>query len=127
IKAALLNRAPDAGLHPHALALSRTSGGRSLGILVQSLAPGDGGSGANSGTVAVFIRDPESSTDVQGEFLRQLFDLSPAEAEVARQLALGLSLDEAASLLHIRRNTARAHLRSIFSKSGITRQADLVR
>ena len=43
------------------------------------------------------------------------------------RLAAGLSLEDAASSLDISRNTARAHLRSIFSKSGITRQTELVR
>jgi len=51
----------------------------------------------------------------------------PAEATLALKLANGHSLDDAAELLNIRRNTARAHLRSIFAKSGVTRQAELVR
>ena len=43
------------------------------------------------------------------------------------ELANGLSLEEAAEVLNIRRNTARAHLRSIFSKTGVRRQTELVR
>ena len=39
----------------------------------------------------------------------------------------GYSLDETADLMNIRRNTARTHLRSIFSKTGVTRQTMLVR
>jgi DNA-binding CsgD family transcriptional regulator len=39
----------------------------------------------------------------------------------------GLTLDEAAHALSISRNTARAHLRSIFAKTGVTRQTMLVR
>ena len=34
--------------------------------------------------------------------------------------------DEAAEQLNIRKNTARAHLRSIFSKTNVTRQTSLV-
>jgi DNA-binding CsgD family transcriptional regulator len=64
---------------------------------------------------------------VESEFVRQIFDLTPAEAAVTRRLTAGLSLEDAASSLDISRNTARAHLRSIFSKSGITRQTELVR
>ena len=37
------------------------------------------------------------------------------------------ALEEAAEALNIRRNTARAHLRSIFSKTGVRRQTELVR
>jgi DNA-binding CsgD family transcriptional regulator len=39
----------------------------------------------------------------------------------------GLTLDEAAEELSISRNTARAHLRSIFTKTGVSRQTMLVR
>jgi len=58
---------------------------------------------------------------------QQLFQLTPAETALAIQLANGLSLEEAAEALNIRRNTARAHLRSIFSKTGVRRQTELVR
>lgn len=109
------------------LSLSRPSGSRNLGVIVQPV-PAGGGSGlAASARVAVYIRDPEASAEVEGELVRQLFDLTPAEAAVARRLTAGLSLEDAASSLDISRNTARAHLRSIFSKSGITRQTELVR
>jgi DNA-binding CsgD family transcriptional regulator len=46
---------------------------------------------------------------------------------LAIKLANGLSLEEAAEAIGIRRNTARAHLRSIFSKTGVRRQTELVR
>ena len=42
-------------------------------------------------------------------------------------LADGLSLDEASEALGMSRNTARTHLRSIFSKTGVSRQTLLVR
>ncbi|MCY1183803.1 hypothetical protein D3C76_1770240 [compost metagenome] len=42
-------------------------------------------------------------------------------------LANGLTLDEASEELGISRNTSRAHLRSTFSKTGVTRQTMLVR
>lgn len=38
-----------------------------------------------------------------------------------------MSLEEAAEALGIKPNTARAHLRSIFSKTGVRRQTELVR
>ena len=58
---------------------------------------------------------------------KQLFNLTKAETALAMELANGLSLEEAAENLNIRRNTARAHLRSIFSKTGVRRQTELVR
>lgn len=43
------------------------------------------------------------------DIARQLFDFTPAEANLAFELVNGLSLDGAAEKLGIRRNTARAH------------------
>ena len=112
------------GSSARALSVSRPSGLRDLGIVIQALPAADV---AARPSIAIFIRDPERTVAVENEALRHLFGLTPAEAEVARKLAEGLSLEQAAQSLHISRNTARAHLRSIFSKSGITRQSDLVR
>ncbi len=109
------------------LSLAKLSGNRNLGIIIQPI-PCERRDGlANSAAVAIYIRDPDTNAEVEGELVRQLFDLTPAEAAVARRLAAGLSLEDAATSLDISRNTARAHLRSIFSKSGITRQTELVR
>ena len=58
--------------------------------------------------------------------LRQLFEFTPAEAALALLLANGLTLDEASDELGITRNTAKSHLSSIFSKTGVTRQPKLV-
>ena len=108
------------------LALTKSSGNRSLGLIVQPVTVAQRGT-ATSPMVAIYVRDPEANSDVESGLVRQLFDLSPAEAAVARRLAAGLSLEDAAHSLAISRNTARAHLRSIFSKSGISRQTELVR
>ena len=78
-------------------------------------------------SVAVFVRNAEGKVDPPVRLAQQLFQLTPAETALAIQMANGLSLEEAAELLGIRRNTARAHLRSIFSKTGVRRQTELVR
>ena len=57
------------------------------------------------------------------ETIRKLFELTHKEAQLALCLANGRSLQEAAGDLGITLNTARAHLRSTFSKTGIDRQA----
>lgn len=106
------------------LSLTKRSTERKMGVIVRSVGGGGCGGQAN---VAVYIRDSEIAPDVEAELVRQIFDLTPAEAAVARRLTDGLSLEETAQSLDISRNTARAHLRSIFSKSGITRQTELVR
>lgn len=105
------------------VSLTRQTGLRSLGVMVRPVPPSAGG----SARLAVYIRDCETVPEVESEFVRQIFDLTPAEAAVTNRLTAGLSLEDAAVSLQISRNTARAHLRSIFSKSGITRQTELVR
>ena len=49
-----------------------------------------------------------------------------AEARLAAVLGEGLSLVEAARRLGIAHNTAKVQLRSVFAKTGVHRQAQLV-
>ena len=60
------------------------------------------------------------------ETLRNVFDLTQAEARIAQNLARGASLEEIATRLQIRMSTARTQLASIFSKTSTCRQAKLV-
>ena len=83
--------------------------------------------GTSSPAAIIYIRDPEHKAQAPHEIVRQLFKFTPAETSLAMQLANGLSLEDAAIELGIRRNTARAHLRAIFSKTDVTRQTELVR
>lgn len=127
IKAATQGAAGGEATVSRGLSLTKQSGSRNLGVIVRPIRISNGNAAAANSAVAVYIRDPETNPEVEGELVRQLFDLTPAEAAVARRLTAGLSLEDAATSLDISRNTARAHLRSIFSKSGITRQTELVR
>ncbi|WP_233809918.1 helix-turn-helix transcriptional regulator [Paraburkholderia sp. HP33-1] len=110
-----------------ATSLSRPSGRRNLAVMVRSIPLLEETEGKLRPAWAVFIRDPDANADAARDILRQLFDFTPAESQLAIELTNGLSLDEAAEKLGIRRNTARAHLRAIFSKAGVTRQSELVR
>jgi DNA-binding CsgD family transcriptional regulator len=58
--------------------------------------------------------------------LRQLFDLTPAEARLAQGLARGEALEEVADELKIKMTTARSQLATIFGKTQTRRQAGLV-
>ncbi|SFV12553.1 helix-turn-helix transcriptional regulator [Pseudoduganella namucuonensis] len=111
---------------PDAISLTRPSGRARLGVLVRRLPPGEWSEGNQGPVAVVFVRDPERKSQASAELMRRLFDLTPAEAALALLLANGLALDEAADELDIRKNTARAQLRSIFSKTGVTRQTALV-
>jgi len=110
-----------------AISISRKAGRGKLGVVVRGVPHAEWSEGNRRPAVALLIRDPERRTEASRETVRRLFELTPAEASLALALADGLTLDEAAERLKIRKNTARAHLRAIFAKIGVTRQTTLVR
>jgi DNA-binding CsgD family transcriptional regulator/PAS domain-containing protein len=60
------------------------------------------------------------------EALRASFALSPAESRIAVQIGAGESLVSIADELGISKETARRQLASVFQKTGVNRQAELV-
>lgn len=110
-----------------AMSLSRPQGRRKLAAVVRSIPLLEESEARAQPAYAVFLRDPDALACAAQDIARQMFDFTPAEANLAIELVNGLSLDEAAEKLCIRRNTVRAHLRAIFSKVGVTRQSELVR
>jgi DNA-binding CsgD family transcriptional regulator len=56
-----------------------------------------------------------------------VFGLTPAETRLLSRLLAGRTLEEAAAEFGIAISTAKTHLRAIFAKTGVARQADLVR
>jgi DNA-binding CsgD family transcriptional regulator len=87
---------------------------------VPSSAYGDGA------WLALFIADPSRPGGLSEEALRERFQLTRAEAGLALHLAQGASLTDAAVALDIAYNTARSHLRAIFTKTGTHRQVQLI-
>ena len=73
------------------------------------------------------IWDPSNSSTPHIGVVRSYFDLTNKEAILACDLASGLTLNQIAELRCITVQTARSHLKSIFAKTAITRQSDLVR
>jgi DNA-binding CsgD family transcriptional regulator len=60
------------------------------------------------------------------ELVQSLFDLTPAEARVARSLTAGATLDDIAASGGVSRNTVRTQLRGVLEKTGCVRQAEVV-
>jgi DNA-binding CsgD family transcriptional regulator len=54
-----------------------------------------------------------------------LFDLSASEAKVASQIAQGLTIEEIADRNVRSRETIRSHLKRVYEKTGVNRQAEL--
>jgi DNA-binding CsgD family transcriptional regulator len=57
---------------------------------------------------------------------QQAFDLTPVEVELAALLMAGHSVESAAATRDCRPATLRVHLRHMFAKTGVSRQADLL-
>ena len=109
-----------------ALRVERPSGKGHIGLLIRPV-PAAQWSDAKAGpAVAVFIGQPDDRPVVSPEILQNLFAFTRAEASVASQLAEGLSVEDTARNLGISIHTARAHVRSLFSKTGVSRQTELV-
>ena len=110
-----------------AMRVARPSGRAELGLIVRPVPQSEWAEGQNHPAVAIFISDPESGHEASQQTLSQLFGLTRAEAALATLLTRGLSLNEAADELGVSPHTARAQLKSVFAKTGVARQAELVR
>jgi DNA-binding CsgD family transcriptional regulator len=60
------------------------------------------------------------------ELVQSLFDLTPAEARVARSLASGKTVEDIATDGGTSANTIRTHVRGVLEKTGCNRQVDIV-
>lgn len=69
----------------------------------------------------------QHSAEPDSTLVAEAFELTPAEAKVAAQLARGLSAVEIATGRGVSTQTIRAQIRAVFEKTGINRQSDLIR
>jgi DNA-binding CsgD family transcriptional regulator len=78
-------------------------------------------------STAVFVLMPVAApTSPPAELVMSLFDLTPAEARVARGLAAGKTVDDLAGDSGISPNTVRVQVRGVLEKTGCQRQIDVV-
>jgi len=110
-----------------ALRVPRSATRSDLGLVIRPVPTSQWSEGQSSPSAVVFISDPDLQESTSGQILGELFELTPAEANLATLLARGLSLAEVSLAQNISQHTARAQLKSIFSKTGVSRQAELVR
>lgn len=110
-----------------ALRVSRPSGRADLALVIRPVPVSEWSEGQSSPTIAIFISDPEQQSETSQQIITRLFNFTPAEAALAMLLAKGLSLAETSERQNISQHTARAQLKAIFSKTGVNRQAELVR
>lgn len=75
----------------------------------------------------ILLATPVTAGPAPGrQLLEGLFDLTPAEAVVAQGIGLGRTLEEIAAAQGAARETVKTHLRRVFAKTGVHRQAELV-
>ena len=83
--------------------------------------------GAFEGMAAIFVQDPVVMPPFSGEAFAKLYGLTRSELRVLLAMAPGLSVKEAAEMLAIGENTAKTHLQHIHSKTGTSKQTELIR
>ena len=110
-----------------ALRVPRPGGRSDLGLVVRPVPAAQWSEGQVSPSAAVFVSDPDLQESTSQPILGALFELTPAEANLATLLARGLNLAQVSVAQNISQHTARAQLKSIFAKTGVSRQAELVR
>jgi DNA-binding CsgD family transcriptional regulator/PAS domain-containing protein len=82
---------------------------------------------APSVRVIAFVSDPSQTRRPAPDVLRTLFGLTPAECRVALLLSDGHAPAKIADMVGVTTHTVRSQIKSIFSKTGVKRQSELIR
>ncbi|HIJ83479.1 MAG: hypothetical protein HW380_3178 [Magnetococcales bacterium] len=116
--------------HPRTICLTGEGQDVTLTAMVSSLSlanlPLQAGALEQSLAV-IFVTDPRKPQEAPPDLLRRMFGLTRKEAEIVEQLVIGRSLQKAAEFLGMAENTARTHIKAVFSKTNTSQQADVVR
>jgi DNA-binding CsgD family transcriptional regulator len=75
----------------------------------------------------VFLYDQNAPQGNRSLMMRQLYQLTPVEVRMADLLCSGLTIRDAADVLRLTLETARFHVKQILRKTGVRRQAELIR
>jgi DNA-binding CsgD family transcriptional regulator len=109
------------------LAISRGSGRKPYTIQVLPLKSSRVCFGGSPPAALILIIDHGAEAHLPTVELRDLYSLTPAEAEVALLVLRGQGLQLVADELCVSLSTVRVHLQRVFEKTGTHRQAELVR
>jgi DNA-binding CsgD family transcriptional regulator len=101
--------------------------GSPLMALVVPLPRPEAGPAPDEPAAMLLISDPDRQRKPIGRHLIDWFGLSQAEATLAVQLADGVRLESLAEQRRVRISTLRSQLSAILSKTGTTRQPELIR
>jgi len=93
---------------------------------VNSVQPVFGFEGEHAAAI-LFISDPTQAQSISPEILRILYGLTNAEARLAKELAMGNTLEDISDRYQLSKHTVRAQLKSTFRKTGLSRQGEVIR
>ena len=108
------------------LAIHRPSRKRHLNVLVAPFTSPALIATVERPTVVVIIGNPDSTPELPVQNLRRLYGLTRREADVAVLMATGADTATCSERLGITGDTVRGYLKRIYSKTGTSRQAELV-
>jgi DNA-binding CsgD family transcriptional regulator len=106
------------------LRLPRRSGRPPL--MLRIMAVGDLARAAGSGSVAIFIAEPDAARPIDREAIAEAFGLTRREAEIAALLAAGANPASIAAELQLGLGSVRVYLTRIFNKTEARSQSSLV-
>jgi pimeloyl-ACP methyl ester carboxylesterase/DNA-binding CsgD family transcriptional regulator len=75
----------------------------------------------------ILVSSPVISSEISQEFLIDMYGLTPREADIAIQITSSRTPNEIAKQNNTSIHTVRVQLKSIFSKTGVSRQSELVK
>jgi DNA-binding CsgD family transcriptional regulator len=118
---------PDRPVGPRAVGVPRASGRRAYQVVVAPIrARLRQFTGASAPRAVALLTDPERPEPAKSELLIELYGLTPKEAKMTIELSEAKSVEQAADEMGITYQTARTHLRRIFSKTETSRQSELL-
>lgn len=109
----------------HFLSLPRSSGKRPFQLIATPLP--ETHRERSRADLLLLVTDPERPSNLPDDALHALYDLTPAETEVANGLLMGYSPKEIACLRRVSTSTVRQQVKSMLNKTGTCRQSDMVR
>jgi DNA-binding CsgD family transcriptional regulator len=124
---ASLIRSVLSGMTAASISLPRSGDGRPITVVASSVRGRDVGRFADhhmpDAAVLLLMIDPK----IPSAWIMEAYGLTQAEARVALAASSGTTIAETAEQLGLSSNTVKTHLRKVFDKTGVSRQAELVR
>lgn len=120
-----LERLGDDGIT--GLTVARRDDKRPLELTITAVSANGVEKGDSERLALITIHDADRVIVPSGILLTKIYNLTFAESRMASLLASGATIQEITERLSVSKNTARTHLKRIFSKTSTRRQSELVK